>query len=194
MLRVLSLASGIVLVAMIFAVGFSGSPAVTAPARVASVPAAPSVGSSGGAGFWALDPLSPSLSEMAVTPPEHDACRPLSRLSPPCDDPAPGSTVGAIAGLEHWRPLVAKHFRSEDVGRALEVIRCESNGNPRAANPISTARGLFQHLGSLWPARAARAGWPGADIFDPEANVAVAAWLVYEGGGWRHWNASAHCW
>ena len=31
-------------------------------------------------------------------------------------------------------------------------------------------------------------------ITDPDANIAVAAWLVYEGGGWRHWSPSAHCW
>jgi hypothetical protein len=195
MFRVLTLASGVVLIAMIFAVGFAGSPATTpAPARVAAGPVAPQTGSGGGAAFWSLEPLSPSLSEAAVAPPDHDVCRPLTHLSPPCEEAPPGSMVGAIAGVERWRPLVAEYFRSEDVGQALEVIRCESNGNPGAANPVSTARGLFQHLGSLWPERAARAGWAGADIYDPEANVAVAAWLVYQGGGWRHWNASAHCW
>jgi hypothetical protein len=195
MLRVLTLASGIVLVAMIFAVGFSGSPGTTsAPARVAAAPVAPQAGSSGGAAFWALEPLSPSLSEAAVAPPDHDVCRPLTHLSPPCEEAPPGSMVGAIAGVERWRPLVEKYFAPGDVSRALEVIRCESHGNPAAANPVSTARGLFQHLGSLWPERAASAGWAGADIYDPEANVAVAAWLVYQGGGWRHWNASAHCW
>lgn len=195
MFRLLALASGVVLVAMIFAVGFSGSPATpSGPARVGADPVTEAQIGSGGAAFWLLEPLSPTLSEAAVAPPEHDGCRPLSRLSPPCEEPPPGSVVGAIAGVDRWRPLVEKYFAPEDVERALEVIRCESHGNPAAANPVSTARGLFQHLGSLWRERAASAGWAGADIYDPEANVAVAAWLVYHGGGWRHWNASAHCW
>lgn len=194
MFRVLSLVFGLTLLAMIFAVGFSGSAVgpTPAPADLTASPPAP-VGF-GGADFWWLRPLTPSLSEAAVSPPEHEGCRPVTRLSPPCPAPAPGTMVGAMAGLDRWRPLVARYFRPGDVERALEVIRCESNGNPRAANPVSTARGLFQHLGSMWPERAGRAGWPGADIFDPEANVAVAAWLVYQGGGWGHWNASAHCW
>lgn len=195
MFRLLALASGIVVVAMILAVGFSGASVTPpGPARLVSDPVTEVEMSSGGAAFWVLDPLSPALSEAAVTPPELDGCRPLTRLSPPCEEPPPGSVVGAIAGVDRWRPLVAEYFATEDVSRALEVIRCESHGNPAAANPVSTARGLFQHLGSLWPERAAAAGWAGADIYDPEANVAVAAWLVYHGGGWRHWNASAPCW
>lgn len=59
-------------------------------------------------------------------------------------------------------------------------------------NPYSGASGLFQHMPYYWPARAEKAGWAGADIFDPEANIAVSAWLVLrserEGkGSWAHW-------
>ncbi len=93
-----------------------------------------------------------------------------------------------------WRPLLEQFFRPEHVDKALRVIRCESGGDPNAKNPRSTASGLFQHLGSLWEARAIKAGLGEADIFDPVANVAAAAWLVYEGGGWGHWNPSRHCW
>lgn len=99
-----------------------------------------------------------------------------------------------VTSVEDWRPIVAEFFRPADVSRALRILRCESRGDPRAKNPVSTASGLFQHLGSAWTHRSARAGWEGADIFDPVANAAVAAWLVYEGGGWSHWNASRHCW
>lgn len=90
--------------------------------------------------------------------------------------------------------LVFTYFQPDDVGRALAVMDCESGGNPDAKNPYSTASGLFQHLASMWPERSEAAGWDGYSVFDPEANVAVAAWLVYEGGGWSHWNASKHCW
>ncbi|MDH4118785.1 MAG: S-layer homology domain-containing protein [Acidimicrobiia bacterium] len=100
----------------------------------------------------------------------------------------------AGAGAEGWRALVAHFFADGDVDRAVDIIDCESGGDPLAKNPRSTASGLFQHLASQWPARAEAAGFSGADVFDPVANTAVAAWLVYEGGGWTHWNASAHCW
>jgi hypothetical protein len=104
----------------------------------------------------------------------------------------------APTSAEEWRPLVAEFFEAADVDRALDVMQCESRGDPAAKNPRSTASGLFQHLASHWDGprdgRAAEAGWAGADVFDPVANIAVAAWLVYDGGGWGHWNASGHCW
>jgi hypothetical protein len=96
--------------------------------------------------------------------------------------------------VEVWRPLVEAHFAPSEVARALAVISCESSGDPNAKNPRSSASGLFQHLGRFWAERSVKAGLPGADIFDPASNVAVAAWLVYEGGGWSHWNPSRHCW
>ena len=96
--------------------------------------------------------------------------------------------------VEAWRPLVAAYFGPSEVERALRVIYCESSGDPGAKNPSSSASGLFQHLRRFWVERSAEAGLPGSDIFDPEANVAVAAWLVHHGGGWSHWNPSRHCW
>lgn len=95
---------------------------------------------------------------------------------------------------QDWRPIVELYFQPRHVERALRVMRCESGGDPDAKNPRSSASGLFQHLGSLWVARAEQAGWAGADVFDPHANIAVAAWLVYQGGGWGHWSPSRHCW
>lgn len=99
-----------------------------------------------------------------------------------------------ISKVSDWRPLVQAFFDPADVGRALRVITCESGGRPGAKNPVSSASGLFQHLGSLWNTRSAQAGWAGSDVFDPVANVAVAAWLVYDHGGWSHWSPSAGCW
>lgn len=97
-------------------------------------------------------------------------------------------------GPEDWRPLVEVFFHDEEVDLALKIMACESRGDRKAKNPTSTASGLFQHLASMWPPRAEAAGWKGADVFDPVANVAVAAWLVHDGGGWRHWNSSRGCW
>lgn len=105
--------------------------------------------------------------------------------------PAPPSLVSDDP-VERWRPLVEEHFAPPDVDLALRVIGCESDGIPTAKNPRSSASGLFQHLGRFWPERSAAAGWAGSSIFDPEANVAVAAWLRQD--GWHHWNPSRGCW
>ncbi|MBK5266197.1 MAG: transglycosylase SLT domain-containing protein [Acidimicrobiia bacterium] len=96
--------------------------------------------------------------------------------------------------IDDWRPLVEAFFAPGDVSRAMSVIGCESGGDPNAKNRYSTASGLFQHLASYWGDRAVLAGYSGSDVFDPLANVAVAAWLVYDGGGWTHWAASGRCW
>jgi len=68
-------------------------------------------------------------------------------------------------------------------------MQCESGGDPLAKNPNSSASGLMQHLTRFWDDRAASAGMPGADVFDPQANIWVSAWLALAapGGGWQHW-------
>ena len=107
---------------------------------------------------------------------------------------APRDYSSTPATAEPWRSLVEAYFGPGEVNRALWVIHCESSGDPNAKHPSSSASGLFQHLPKFWEERSTKAGLAGANIFDPESNVAVAAWLVYQGGGWRHWNPSAHCW
>ena len=92
--------------------------------------------------------------------------------------------------VERWRPVVAMYFPDDRVDWALRIIECESHGDPEAKNPRSSASGLFQHLGSLWDERTAAAGWDDADIFDPFANIAMAAWLL-ETGGPGHWVCKA---
>lgn len=105
---------------------------------------------------------------------------------------AAGWTPGS--GVEPWRPLVARYFPDHLVEEALAVMRCESLGNPLAVNIYSGASGLFQQMPFYWPSRAEAAGWGGASIFDPEANVAVSAWLVvrseasHPDGAWGHWS------
>ena len=124
--------------------------------------------------------------------------------TPPAEQSVPGNAAGdagenpAAGGLiqwrpevERWRPLVARYFQAEDVEHALAIIRCESVGDPDAVNPASGTAGLFQHRPQYWPARSTAAGWAGWPILDPEANTAVAAWLVYAGGGWAHWSGRA---
>lgn len=92
--------------------------------------------------------------------------------------------------VERWRPVVEMYFPEDRVNWALRIMECESHGDPDAKNPRSSASGLFQHLARLWPDRAAKAGFEGADVFDPFANIAVAAWLL-EHGGTSHWVCKA---
>lgn len=92
---------------------------------------------------------------------------------------------GVLDGVPYG-DLIARHFAPQDHAWAVRVMYCESGGNPAAYNP-SGASGLFQILAAYWPARSTAAGWPGASPFDPEANVATAAWLYYHGGGPSHW-------
>ena len=62
-------------------------------------------------------------------------------------------------------------------------------------NPSSGSAGWYQHLPKFWDERSVAAGVPGASMFDPVANVIVAAHLVYETPQGRgHWYPSAHCW
>ena len=103
------------------------------------------------------------------------------------------SSVYVSEEVERWRPLVEKYFPADWVDWGLRIIQCESKGDPTVKNPSSSASGLFQHLSRLWSGRSADAGWAGADIFDPDANAAVAAWLLLdaEDGGTFHWSCKA---
>lgn len=104
------------------------------------------------------------------------------------------STGSYGGGVEQWRQLVTAYFSASDIETALCVIDRESRGgNPNAYNSSSGASGLFQHLPKYWADRSNKAGWGGADIFNPEANVAVAAWLRDTKGGWGHWTVIHLC-
>ena len=99
--------------------------------------------------------------------------------------------------VERWRPAVTEAVFAfggdeADVHRFLRIMQCESSGRPNAINPDSSASGLMQHLPRYWPDRAARAGKPGANVFDPYDNIWVSAWLALgpadgHGSGWHHW-------
>ncbi len=102
--------------------------------------------------------------------------------------------LAALGGVLRWRPLVEQYFPPERVAEALQVMHCESRGNPDARHPGSDASGLFQFLAGTWAFASPRAGFPGASRFDPEANVASAAWLVdysirtnHRWGPWGRW-------
>jgi len=109
------------------------------------------------------------------------------------------TTVPAVwaAAVEGWRPYVAVWFRPEHVDLVLDLIACESSGDPDAYNDTEAANGmnaagLLQHLDGYWPTRAIRANAAGygngGDIFNPLDQLAVSAWLAYQTPqGFDHW-------
>ena len=85
--------------------------------------------------------------------------------------------------VERWRPVVDMYFPEDRVEWALRIMECESRGDPHAKNPNSSASGLFQHLARLGPGASRQPPVSDdADVFDPFANIAVAAWLLDNGG------------
>ena len=52
-------------------------------------------------------------------------------------------------GCGGWKHLIDKHFGSESP-KACSVLMCESQGNPKAQNPVSTASGGFQFVDGTW--------------------------------------------
>jgi len=88
--------------------------------------------------------------------------------------------------VEQWRELVSVYW-GEDTEQALCIISHESGGNANAKNPKSSARGLFQILGSLW---APHFGVSYEALYDPELNVCLAReiYLVQGWGAWSPYN------
>jgi hypothetical protein len=153
-------------------------------------------------GTWSAQEITPATLDEWLDMAERHPCRlipcppeasPTIKASIFRPDPIPIAPGAFAPAVERWRALVAIYFPAENVDAALSVLSCESQGSEWADNPYSTASGLFQHLGSLWPPRAEAAGWGGASIWDPAANVAVAAWLSQGGSDWGDWAASRRC-
>ena len=86
--------------------------------------------------------------------------------------------------VERWRPLVEAHFPAREIDTAMCIIRHESRGDPEADNPRSTARGLFQVLGSLW---APHYGVTRVELYDPATNTRIAR-DIWEDYGWWAWS------
>lgn len=96
-------------------------------------------------------------------------------------------------GVEQWRYLVVAYFPADQVDKAMAVMACESGGNPNADNPSSSAAGLFQFLKSTWdnmvPLSVTGGSYASGQVYDPEANVRAAAWLL-AAEGWSQWSCA----
>ncbi|MEX0932191.1 MAG: ubiquitin-like domain-containing protein [Candidatus Saccharimonadales bacterium] len=67
----------------------------------------------------------------------------------------------------------------------VRIAMCESGLNPNAVNygyySNGHPSGLFQHISGYWPARASKYGYPGASVFNAEANANVSAAMWVDG-------------
>lgn len=83
------------------------------------------------------------------------------------------------------RDAARKHGLNED--HFVAIANCESSMRPDAVNydyyDNGHPSGTFQHLSGYWPARAAKYGYPGASVFDAEANANVTAAMMAKGLG-----------
>lgn len=109
--------------------------------------------------------------------------------------PATPATTPSISLETGWldsvavRSLVETYFASGDVNRAVRLAWCVSRFDIDALNPSTGTSGLFQIDLITWTAMINELGFPASsDPFDPEANTAVAAHIVYDGDGWFYWN------
>ena len=136
---------------------------------------------------WVPDPL-PMVTHPPVT---------TMRVSPTTTTTTTTLAVFLSATLSE---LVDQYFDPADRAWALRVAFCESSAQPSdtystAYHPDSGATGWFQHLPKFWAERSTKAGVPNSDMEDPENNVLVAAWLLYETPqGKGHWYPSEYCW
>tara|TARA_R110000824_G_scaffold24063_5_gene85131 strand:+ start:8107 stop:8487 length:381 start_codon:yes stop_codon:yes gene_type:complete len=94
---------------------------------------------------------------------------------------------------DRWEPLVEVALEAygleDQKSRFMRVLNCESRGDPNAVNKSSDASGLMQHMPQWWDWRAEEAGFAGASVFNPVANIFASAWLLAlpNIGGWQHW-------
>ena len=116
-------------------------------------------------------------------------------------DPQPVQTRQRVrwtgpVNVEQWRPLVAKYFAPDLVDHAMCILAHESKGNPNAKNTRSTAAGLFQFLRSTWdrvPVSISGGSYDSGAVYQPEPNIAAAAWLQKRGSGWGQWTVNPLC-
>jgi soluble lytic murein transglycosylase-like protein len=127
----------------------------------------------------AHDPPSLAIIDASWVPEVYETCEDRR------DEPvyvAPATYRGMGSDVEQWRDLVAGYF-GDKTDLALCIIKYESGGNPNAANPNSSARGLFQVMASTW---AAHFGVSWDQLYDPATNTAIA-WEIYQIQGWGAW-------
>lgn len=102
------------------------------------------------------------------------------------------SSTPTGGGCGGWQGLLDKYFGDQS-GKACQVMKCESGGNPAAENPRSSASGLFQFLDGTW--KKARTAVKGGNQYSrakhapAEMQIAAAAkWLKRT--AWSQWSCA----
>lgn len=131
--------------------------------------------------------------------------------SRPAIEPPPASIPDGVP--DDVLARIQSLWPEDEWSRALRVARCESNYRLEAANPTSSARGVFQLLApwrrdpgsgrTVWGweftesgeklSAAAGLGISEADATSTLANIDVAH-LIWQNSGWGPWAASRSCW
>ena len=141
------------------------------------------------------DPIIEYVALFDPNAPEHAFWSAASTTTTTMSLPLSAEVPEILPEFQTLGELVDKYFLPEDKEFILWLAFCESSAFPEhymssAVNKSSRASGWFQHLPKFWDERSVAAGFEGYSIFNPEANVAVAAWLFYEDGGARHWECT----
>jgi soluble lytic murein transglycosylase-like protein len=77
---------------------------------------------------------------------------------------------------------------------ALAIAECESGFDIDAKNKDSSARGIFQFLGSTWKETLRRMEKDtSTSVYDWQEHIDAAIWLL-DTDGTRHWLESKKCW
>ncbi len=82
-----------------------------------------------------------------------------------------------------------------DYDLAVAIATCESQLEPTAKNPHSTAKGVYQFLDGTWRYYGLKK-WgtlDGRDVLNYADNVELGVWVIARFGT-KDWNASKHCW
>lgn len=151
-------------------------------------------------GDAASSPSPPAVTEppadyesVAATRPAHlrpsestTTTTPTTTTSPPpprpVTTPRPATSPQPCGG--HLRAVQAR-WPADQVTTACRVILCESGGDPTAANPRSSASGVWQFLDSTWRSTTGLA--PPASAY-PAATQHDAALALWQRSGWRPWS------
>lgn len=100
------------------------------------------------------------------------------KVSPPQVTASSGNDIELIV-----RQAARKYGIDEE--HFVRVAKCESGLNPDSVNhgyyENGNPSGLYQHISGYWPARAAKYGWSGASVFNPQANAEVTAGMFRDG-------------
>ena len=97
------------------------------------------------------------------------------KAAPKKDIPAPAKVPDARHhSAEEVQRLIVEYSKQHGIGSAapLCIARLESGFNPRAANPRSSAKGVFQYLDGTW--KATDEGRAGYSVFDADKNIKAA--------------------